>query len=242
MSQGEEITPPEPSIGDAAHLVVKAALSAIPYAGGPAAELFAALVTPPLEKRRQEWMEHVSAALRRLQAEGRISLEALRDNEAFTTILVQATTVAIRNHHAEKRAALRNSILNAAQPSDLDSDIQLAFVRFIDELSPFHLRLLKLVRDEEPSITPFRTYEELYRFLSPQFGHDLTRAVFKMLCLDLQTRGLIWISQDIGDFLGIYEASALLAEETRMDLPRLVISDVGRRFLAFIAPGEQGAA
>ena len=41
-------TPPEPTAGDTAHLITKAGLSAIPILGGPAAELFSALVVPPL--------------------------------------------------------------------------------------------------------------------------------------------------------------------------------------------------
>jgi hypothetical protein len=234
MAKTEDLTPPEPTGGDVAHLIAKAALSAVPIAGGPAAELFAALVIPPLERRRQEWMNEVAEALRRLADERRINLEALQNNEAFTSLLVQATVVATRNHHTQKRDALRNSVLNAALPSDLDTDIQLAFVRFVDELSPSHIRLLLLIRDEDALIAPLRTYGELYDLLAPRLAEAANQATFKMMCLDLQTRGLIWISADIGDFPGIYEASALLIEKTRMDLPRIVISDVGRQFLQFI--------
>lgn len=40
--------------GDYAHLVVKSALSAVPVAGGPLAELFAFLIAEPLAKRRDQ--------------------------------------------------------------------------------------------------------------------------------------------------------------------------------------------
>lgn len=47
MTEKKQIKAPKSGAGDAAHAVVRAALSAIPTAGGPAAELFTALVPPP---------------------------------------------------------------------------------------------------------------------------------------------------------------------------------------------------
>ena len=59
----EELTPPETSGGDHAHAVTRAGLSSIPLVGGAAAELFSALVTPPLEARLEGWRETVGEAL-----------------------------------------------------------------------------------------------------------------------------------------------------------------------------------
>ena len=46
---------PRKSAGDVAHALVKAGISAVPIAGAPAAEIFALIVTPPYERRRDEW-------------------------------------------------------------------------------------------------------------------------------------------------------------------------------------------
>jgi hypothetical protein len=43
----ESFALPQPSGWDHAHVAVKAAISAIPIAGSPAAELFAAIIAPP---------------------------------------------------------------------------------------------------------------------------------------------------------------------------------------------------
>jgi len=51
---------PKPMSGDALHTFVKAGLSAIPIVGGPAAELFAYVVVPPLTKRRDEWLQLIA--------------------------------------------------------------------------------------------------------------------------------------------------------------------------------------
>jgi hypothetical protein len=60
-----EITPNMPDIpkhpgksaGDIAQGLVKAVVSAAPVVGGPAAELIGIVFGPPLEKRRDEWMD-----------------------------------------------------------------------------------------------------------------------------------------------------------------------------------------
>ena len=46
---------------------------------------------------------------------------------------------------------------------------------------------------------------------------------------------------DIEEYEGIYEASALLAEQTKDDLPRVIISKVGQQFLAFVSDVSDAA-
>ena len=55
----DKLEVPNKSIGDTAHAIAKAGISAIPVIGGPAAELFQYVVQPPLEKRREKWMRQV---------------------------------------------------------------------------------------------------------------------------------------------------------------------------------------
>lgn len=52
----DELEKPKKSAGDIIHATVKAVISAIPIAGAPAAEIFALVVAPPLERRREEWV------------------------------------------------------------------------------------------------------------------------------------------------------------------------------------------
>jgi hypothetical protein len=238
MSGADSLKPPKPSPGDTAHLVASGILSIIPGA----AELFRWFVVPPYEKRQQEWMEHVAAVLRDLEQDRAGSIQDLQSNEAFVSLVTQATIVAIRNHHQQKRSALRNALTNAALSSDPGEDSQLAFIRFIDELSPAHITLLRLISELEGDVSKVTSYEGLYALTSEHFVPGPSRDIFKMLCLELQARGLLAISADIDDFPGIYEASSLLLEATRNDLPRVRLSSVGRSFLSIIAERGQGAA
>lgn len=56
------LEPPSGTPGDTAHLLARAVISAMPGLGGPALEMFNAIIVPPLERRRAEWMEQLAQA------------------------------------------------------------------------------------------------------------------------------------------------------------------------------------
>jgi hypothetical protein len=238
MADSDNLDPPKQSWEDDVHLFIKAAFSIIPFTGGVAAEVFTALITPPIQKRQYVWMENVTEVLRRLMTEKGLTLDSLQADDAFITVVLHATTVALRNHQEEKMQALKYCLFNAANTSDLMADLHLSFIRFVDELLPAHMILLRLIRERQGEIAALKSYDELYKVHAPGLPEGTSQDIYVMLCLDLESRGLIRISADIEDFPGIYEASALLLEETRDDLPRVAISTVGIEFLDFVSSSD----
>lgn len=141
-----EKPPSKKTKGDIVHTVVKAAASAIPVAGGPAAVLFEEVFRKPIEARRQKWLEMLAEAVEELKSKvEKLGNKDLSENESFISAVMQASQVAQRTHQDEKLEALRNAIQNAALPHAPDEDLQLVFLRFIDELTPWHLRILDLL-------------------------------------------------------------------------------------------------
>jgi len=117
--------PPKPTTRDLLHTSLKAAISTAPFVGAPAAEFFSHFITPPLTKRQERWMIKVYESLIILAEKVEsCSPENLSQNEVFITTLMGASQIAIRNHQQEKLEALRNTVLNSAQPDSLDEDIQ----------------------------------------------------------------------------------------------------------------------
>lgn len=109
---------PKPDKKDVAHKAAKIVLSGIPWLGGPVAELFNTVIIPPLEKRRNKWIESIAEGLKELEEKvDDFKIENLKDNEMFITTVMHAKQVAIRNHQKEKLAALRNAVLNAGLPN-----------------------------------------------------------------------------------------------------------------------------
>jgi hypothetical protein len=189
--------PPKRTAGDVAHALAKGVISAVPFAGGPAAELFALVISPPLERRRDEWMNELAEALKVLEEEGRVTGERLRNSEQFITAALQATQIALRSGPGEKRQALRNAVLNSALPNPPEESEQQYFLRLIDDLTPWHLRILGLFADPEA------WYERAGR--TPQFSAGSLRALledaypelrgrrdtYDQFWADLRARGLV---------------------------------------------------
>ncbi|HUD86077.1 MAG TPA: hypothetical protein VMR17_06460 [Xanthobacteraceae bacterium] len=139
----DKYAPPKPSKGDVGHSLAKAALSAVPVVGGSAAELFQLLIQPSLEKRRAAWMEGVADGLKKLEEEG-LKLDDLKDNEEFTSAVMQASQIAMRTHQQTKLDALRNAVLNVAAGQAPEDALQAMFLNFVDTFTEWHLAILKL--------------------------------------------------------------------------------------------------
>ena len=147
MGNEEKYKPPKPSSRDAVHAVARAGLGAIPVAGAAAIELLNAIVAPPLEKRRNKWMEEMGEALRVIEEKMGIVLESLQQNDEFIDVALEATRIAIKTSNQEKHEALKSAILNSALPNPPEESLQKMFLSFIDTLTVWHLKLLELFND-----------------------------------------------------------------------------------------------
>ena len=140
--------PGNKDLADAAREIGKALASAVPVVGGPLQVLFENVIGPSLEKRRQKWFEDLAQIVSDLQKEvADLTPDVLAGNPAFITTVLQTTQIAMRNHQDEKLAALRNAVFNSGRPGSPSDDDQLAFLRLIDALSPWQMRLLALLND-----------------------------------------------------------------------------------------------
>ncbi|GAG19831.1 unnamed protein product, partial [marine sediment metagenome] len=97
MAQEQKYEPPKPDKGDVVHTIVRAGLSSIPAVGGAAVELFQRVFAPPLEKRRDEWMNQVGEALRALEQERGVGIDDLQANDVFIDTALQASQIAFRS-------------------------------------------------------------------------------------------------------------------------------------------------
>ncbi len=233
MPENSEHKPPETTKGDVIHAAVKTGLSTLPVIGGPAAELFVALVTPPLERRRQEWMEEIGAALRRLEETKGLAFENLRENEQFLDIALHATQAALRTSLTTKRQALRNTILNSALPGAPDSAMQQVFVNLIDDMTEWHIHILHLFHDPPH-------WFDTHGKPAPGFGMGSLSAVLETAFPELKGhRGFydqVW--QDLNS-RGLINTGSLQTMMTGGGLMQRRSTEMGALFLRFISdPAE----
>lgn len=200
----------KPSSKDWAHTVTKAGLSLIPVVGGAAAEFFGTLVAPPLVRRRDEWVRSIAERLHQIEAKvDGFQTDSLVSNEAFLTAFLHASQAAVRSHQQEKLEALRNAVLNVALGRAPDEDLQLIFLNLVDELTPWHLRVLSLFKRPPGSFQKdFDTLAawqtdlaagnppEAVQFLQYAFPELRDRAAFSMqISRDLESRGLLYLGK-----------------------------------------------
>jgi len=222
---------PESSKGDVAHLVAKAAISAVPIVGSPAAEFFAAIIRPPLAKRLDQWVQEVTAALNELCGKNLITIEDLQANDAFVSAVLQATQIAMRNHQDEKRAALRNAVINTALRKTPEDSLREMFLSWIGDLTVHHLILLQLFRNPQQWFKENgRTWPSNITIggLSTIVEHALPELVGKrnfydQVWNDLNSRGLV----NTGGLHTTMSAQGMTAKRT---------SELGDSFLDFISP------
>jgi hypothetical protein len=235
MTNTRNTNPPKQSSGDIAHIVVKAGLAAIPLVGGSAAEIFSAVVVPPLTRRRDEWIQSLAEGLQELQERvAGFTIDSLQNNEVFVTAVMHATQVAIRNHHSEKREALRNALLNVASGNAPNEDMQLIFLDLVDTLVPWHLRLLRffqnpLVYIPSNGVNPGQYIagsggvSNLIEWVFPEIQHK--RPFYEQIVKTLYECGLITTTPGSLDRVTMTTA-ILFARRT---------TEMGNQFLQFIA-------
>jgi hypothetical protein len=92
-------------------------------------------------------MESVAAGLKRLEEQHRCIVDELTNNDAFIDTVMQASQAAVQTTNEEKRAALRNAVLNAALPNPPDEAKRQVFVTLVEQMTVWHLRILSLFAD-----------------------------------------------------------------------------------------------
>lgn len=211
---------PHRSAGDYLHTTARAGLSLIPVVGGSAAELFSLVLAPPLERRRDAWLEGLYRRLKQLEEQiADFHFEDLQHNEAFVSSVLQATQAALRTHQQEKLEALQNAVLNVALGRTVDEERQLVFLGLVDIFTVTHLEILRLFAS--PSEYPSARRVELRE----------RRQLTDPMVLDLNDRGLL------------VDPRPYVAR-TRESIDSLTVqgwtlSPLGKEFMSFIAPPRQ---
>jgi hypothetical protein len=225
------IEPPIDAKIDFATAIVKGAVSNVPLAGGVMAEL-GNLYLNPLERRKQRWMVEVSTALNLIHERFAMLPADLEQDDRFTSFLYEATTIAIKTHQAAKLDALRNSLAKSVGSSQLNEDIGIQFLRYIDELTPSHLMLLSTLERNSIRYAEFTSLKDVCSTISTEIGSTLDEAAMRTFLQDLDARFLVRLGdlEELPEFAT--KKSFALREESA--IRPIEVTTLGRSFLAFI--------
>lgn len=230
MTDKTKYDPPQSSFGDHVHTLARAGVGSLPVIGAAATELFQKLLVPPLERRRQLWMESVAQGLRELEEKQKCVIDDLASNDVFIDTVMTASQAAIRTSQKEKREALKNAVLNAALPNPPDESRQQMFVGLVETLAVWHLRILRFFSDparvfqeqgkQAPQYTIAGSLSQLLTTAYPDLKNE--RGLYDQIGKDLYNRGLLGTDgfHTVMSGSGVYEKRS---------------TELGEQFLKFIS-------
>lgn len=213
-------------------MVVKIALGFVPWVGGALAEVVGHL-NNDLARRQEYWMVQVSEAINALQKTSGLTVDELMKNEAFTSFLLQATPIALRNHQKEKITTLKNALTSVGNPEFSDEDLAFQFLRYIDELTVSHLTILRIISSRADVFKEVKSMQQAFEQLIMEDQTDISPLVARTYLRDLDSRGLVNAIdlEDLPDF----ESKAVYIATEQTDRHPLQLTELGEKFLSFIA-------
>ncbi|GHA42515.1 hypothetical protein ACFFLZ_13935 [Photobacterium aphoticum] len=148
---------------DYGHAGVKATLNVIPLAGGALATLFETVFSAPIDKRKEDWLILLASTVDEVcEKVENLTPEKLSEHDAFISAYLQASNIAVRTHQEEKIKALNNAVKNTVLNNEIDETIKLMFIRFIDEMTPLHFRILHFLSTPDHYIQKLNTNPNSY--------------------------------------------------------------------------------
>ncbi len=213
--------------------LLKGLLQAVPVAGGLISEGYS-LWFSSVDKRKKQWAAEITSAVSEIERRFSILPQELENDERFTSFLMQATFIALKNHRAEKIQALRSALVSVNDFKQFSEDASFIYLRYIDELSPLHITILSKIEKHIGQIARHETLDGVFGNVSTHIP-GLERTLFRTCMQDLEARFLLLFS-DLDDMQEhVSKRSALVTEESA-NRP-LQVTKNGKLFLSFIATG-----
>ncbi len=213
---------------DIAYSIAKGGLGTISIIGSLASEIFGLVVTPPLEKRRAEWMNDIAEKLKVLENRKEIDLNELVENEQFIDVVLQATTFALKTSEKKKIESFRNAILNTAKGNTPNKTKSQIFLNQLDKFTDWHIIILDFI--DSP-----RNWFENKGKTPPNYMsgsiHSLIIEAFPELKNQDELLNIIW---DDLKMTGFHKTGGLKAMMTGNGILSERTTTFGKEFLGFI--------
>lgn len=206
--------------------VIKAAVNAIPVAGGPIGSLLSDYLPSTVEKRKTEFLINLGKDLE--SVEERLQNDFV-SKDYFLSTFMQAFRRAIENHQDEKVTAFRAIIVNSAIDQSPKEDEIASFISITDRLTALHIKLLKILADPQKAVDA--NEQAKIRFESISMGGLST--LFQMLLSDYPV-DLVDVSfRDLYN-MGLQNTERGGVTMTRDGIVSKRTTDFGDRYLRYI--------
>lgn len=182
--------PPEQPKLETAIAIAKGIIGLLP-AGGVFVELVNKI--NPIEKRKQAWLGQLTDATNEIYDRFKILPEELWTDERFVSFSWEASLIAIKNHRKEKIFFLQQAIISTASISSIQEDEAFQFLRYIDELTVTHLKIISCLNANPDKFLSLKKLEEILSLIEILLDEKFERVSFRSFLTDLERMYLIRI-------------------------------------------------
>ncbi|EPE2211381.1 hypothetical protein ACSG4G_004665, partial [Vibrio parahaemolyticus] len=135
MASNNEVFPKVEPKEDKLYRVAEAAFSFFP-AG---LVVLQSLITPPIQKRTEKWINETERRLSALENSGEINVAALIENEAFSALVLKCIQAVATTSQEEKLNYLRNFVISIAKLPNFEEDEVYILFGILNEFTPSHI-------------------------------------------------------------------------------------------------------
>lgn len=210
--------------------------------GFPVADIGAGLASPILDllakyldpsgRRLQRVQATLEEAIQSIFEQVNRSPDELAADPAFRTAVSRAIALMARTERAARICLLREALVSVGTQRETSEDHIETFIRYIDELSPGHIRVLGVTRDAFRQHPGMITLDRMFRIVSADIA-DIDRPTFRQFFRDLEARGLIH-ARDVEDYPE-YASKEELRATDQGGYQQPGITEFGERFIAFVS-------
>ncbi len=174
------------------------------------------------------------------------NLESPEKAREVAAIAVAAGQATAKTHQEEKLRALQNAVLNTALEGIEGADERMVFVRYIDELTPTHLRMLRKIEELRSQLGGLTQHLALFQVLI-KHGLPVQLDDCFLYFRELQGCDLVRTPPTFGttdEPESVQEKLRRMKDDYKNFVvktrhPLVELSPVGRRFLQFIEDPEE---
>jgi len=112
-------------------------------------EILLSSLKRPIEDRIREIVNEIAFSIEEKINESNREPDEIINDPKFIDTLFHAIPIVMRNHQEEIRKALKNLVVNTALSPSIDETYTKIFLRFLDEFSEWHIKLLDLFDNPE---------------------------------------------------------------------------------------------
>jgi hypothetical protein len=192
------------------------------------------LILPSKHQQRFiEWCQSVKDAIVELNEKG-LTIDKLRDDEQFISLLKESMIAASKTHQEEKHGILKDALFKHFV-SDEEFDEKIMYIKLIDTLTLSHIHVLFLLNKYHDVIKDIDIFNGVVDIIKLHLTASyMSNDMYAVIVNDLEKSKLLEVSPDMIFDITVKQSIGISGGYNNPDSSYIIVTSFGKRFLAYI--------